>query len=331
MSDPPSEASDLYRAAPGDPLGGLVRHHVYVPDVDAMRLLGLIRHFDELVREFTLIRLGRRSGITSADYPYRLLEIIDEIVSTYSASRHDMRRQAVEAVVRGEATFTLHAMSAVEAAPMASRLGELLDEVRRFCSRGDLLALPVSDEQAQFHRSFYRRLASHVHDADDPVPVEDYGAFIASMAVERGAPAPMPGGARMIELPFEAELAAPRVIRRLIRETLEGWGRPDLPPEVALPATELISNAVLHTRRPGRFVMLLSDALVRIEVHDLGGTAVERVPGADSEASTGYGLVLVEAMTSRWGTQPGDAGKVVWFEIDLLAERTSDHAAQRVS
>ena len=39
-----------------------------------------------------------------------------------------------------------------------------------------------------------------------------------------------------------------------------------------------------------------------------------RNPGPDTV--TGRGLMLVDALTDRWGSAPTDDGKVVWFELD---------------
>jgi anti-sigma regulatory factor (Ser/Thr protein kinase) len=55
---------------------------------------------------------------------------------------------------------------------------------------------------------------------------------------------------------------------------------------------------------------------VRIEVRDSGrqGDPVPREP--DYEHGGGFGLFLVEAMASRWGSVR-ESGLTVWFELDL--------------
>jgi hypothetical protein len=41
---------------------------------------------------------------------------------------------------------------------------------------------------------------------------------------------------------------------------------------------------------------------------------VPRRPGPDTV--TGRGLLLVDALTDRWGAERTGDGKVVWFELD---------------
>ncbi|WP_326673124.1 ATP-binding protein [Streptomyces canus] len=117
-----------------------------------------------------------------------------------------------------------------------------------------------------------------------------------------------------------------RLARRLATHQLDVWGIPfgsDLSDTVALVVAELASNAVLHARVPGRdFALRLehrTDAL-RIEVADArGDRPVATSPmTTDTTADHGRGLVIVDALASRWDVtdRPGP-GKVVWAEIDL--------------
>ncbi|GAA3991956.1 ATP-binding protein [Streptomyces plumbiresistens] len=120
-----------------------------------------------------------------------------------------------------------------------------------------------------------------------------------------------------------------RLARHLATHQLDVWGIPfgsPLSDTVALVVAELASNAVLHAHVPGRdFALRLehrTDAL-RIEVADTRG---DRRPVAASPTTTdmtadhdhGRGLVIVDALASRWGVtdRPGP-GKIVWVEIDL--------------
>ncbi|MFG2548518.1 ATP-binding protein [Streptomyces sp. NPDC048581] len=123
-----------------------------------------------------------------------------------------------------------------------------------------------------------------------------------------------------------------RLARHLATHQLDVWGirfGSELSDTVALIVAELSSNAVLHARVPGRdFALRLehrTDAL-RIEVADARGdrSPVAAAPTttdttADHDHDHGRGLVIVDALASRWGVtdrRPGP-GKVVWAEIDL--------------
>lgn len=84
---------------------------------------------------------------------------------------------------------------------------------------------------------------------------------------------------------------------------------------VVLLASELVTNAILHTRSLITLRLFADADLVRVEVDD--GSSVLPVPGVlDMTAMSGRGLMLVQQMSSRWGVRPApDQGKTVWFEL----------------
>lgn len=117
-----------------------------------------------------------------------------------------------------------------------------------------------------------------------------------------------------------------RLARRLATHQLDLWGVPfgsAASDNVALIVAELASNAVLHARVPGRdFALRLEHrtGVLRIEVADARGDRPVAAPPmtADTTTDHGRGLVIVDALASRWGvTGPPGPGKVVWAEIDL--------------
>ncbi|SHL25874.1 ATP-binding protein [Actinacidiphila paucisporea] len=110
--------------------------------------------------------------------------------------------------------------------------------------------------------------------------------------------------------------------RRHLRETLDLWELADLADDSALVLSELLSNAVEHSRNPDGMVQtqllrLTGGCGVRIEVHDADTARwpVLRPEGGDS-AIRGRGLQLVNACTRRrWGVDATDGGKAVWGEV----------------
>ncbi|GGP37042.1 MULTISPECIES: ATP-binding protein [Streptomyces] len=122
---------------------------------------------------------------------------------------------------------------------------------------------------------------------------------------------------------FAVQLSATRRGARLARllatEQLRSWGLPL--EDASLVIGELATNAALHGYVPGRdFRIMLSvyDDVLRIEVVDTRGDRLpeKRDPGADSEG--GRGLLLVEALSVRWGTEHGPfPRKTVWAEVAL--------------
>ncbi|MER5733665.1 ATP-binding protein [Streptomyces sp. NPDC002138] len=108
-----------------------------------------------------------------------------------------------------------------------------------------------------------------------------------------------------------------RHMRRVLRMLLGRWGLAPLADAAELALTELVANVVRHV--PGRdcaVVILLRPRGLRVEVTD-GDPSPPRLPRDVSPLSEdGRGLLLVEAVTDRWGTEATATGKTVWFECD---------------
>jgi anti-sigma regulatory factor (Ser/Thr protein kinase) len=108
-----------------------------------------------------------------------------------------------------------------------------------------------------------------------------------------------------------------RLARLLATEQLRSWGLP-LDPARLLVA-ELANNASAHGRVPGRDFRLtlyvVGDTL-RIEVTDTRGEELPQPQPPSPEAESGRGLLLVEALASRWGVTEGRfPRKTVWAEL----------------
>jgi anti-sigma regulatory factor (Ser/Thr protein kinase) len=107
------------------------------------------------------------------------------------------------------------------------------------------------------------------------------------------------------------------------RRAIEGLGdriAPDIAPDVKLLVSELITNSVKYGGE-GAVTLKLEAAdprRLRVEVVDQG---VGFVPVARDRSATevgGWGLHLVQTLSSRWGVYEGSTH--VWFEIDRRAE-----------
>jgi anti-sigma regulatory factor (Ser/Thr protein kinase) len=106
--------------------------------------------------------------------------------------------------------------------------------------------------------------------------------------------------------------------RALLRELLAGSPLVHRVEDGELALSELVTNAVLHGRDPLSVRLVLDDALLRAEVRDANPVSPS-FSMLDETAVTGRGLLLISAVSDRWGVEPGPTGKVVWFE--LLAGR----------
>jgi serine/threonine-protein kinase RsbW len=104
--------------------------------------------------------------------------------------------------------------------------------------------------------------------------------------------------------------------RRFVRTALGVWGLDILADGAELIVSELVGNAVRHTRcRLIRVtVTRLAPAAVRISVTDTSNAPpVRRRARADDVR--GRGLAVVAAVATRWGTDPLPWGKRMWAEL----------------
>ena len=117
------------------------------------------------------------------------------------------------------------------------------------------------------------------------------------------------------EVILAPEPSSARAARRDVIEVLEEAGFADRAGDGALAVSELVTNAVLHGREPIRMRLLVTSEGVRVEVHD-GSPVSPAFSMMDPTAVTGRGLVLVSAVADRWGVDPDESGKTVWFGFD---------------
>ncbi|GAA3850924.1 ATP-binding protein [Streptomyces coacervatus] len=114
-------------------------------------------------------------------------------------------------------------------------------------------------------------------------------------------------------LPCEPKTA--RRARRLVSGALNTWGIAELVDAGTLIVSELVGNAVRHTscRLVRVSVRRVKDDLVRIGVTDRSH-ALPRMDLVAEGDETGRGLVLVDALSYRWGYDEMRWGKTVWAE-----------------
>jgi anti-sigma regulatory factor (Ser/Thr protein kinase) len=91
--------------------------------------------------------------------------------------------------------------------------------------------------------------------------------------------------------------------------------------EIALIATELVGNAVLHARALGDGQLTIAWGVgehgVEISVTDGGSPSEPQVEKADATATRGRGLSIVATLAARWGVEQHDASTTVWAVIPL--------------
>jgi anti-sigma regulatory factor (Ser/Thr protein kinase) len=115
-------------------------------------------------------------------------------------------------------------------------------------------------------------------------------------------------------LPPTAESAS--LARWLVNDLLKDLVDEDTRDTAALLTTELVSNAIRHTRDELGITVRLSGGRLRVGVSDSSHRRPQLVQVGTRDTS-GRGLHLVDALAERWGVEP-DArglGKTVWFEL----------------
>ena len=81
-----------------------------------------------------------------------------------------------------------------------------------------------------------------------------------------------------------------------------------------------MTNAIVHTRSDPELIARVTGRRLRVEVHDDDPSPPVRRP-RDPLATTGRGLLLVNALASAWGSEPAGRGKIVWFELESRSPR----------
>ncbi len=84
--------------------------------------------------------------------------------------------------------------------------------------------------------------------------------------------------------------------------------------DAALVASELVTNALRHGPPPLLLDVAVTAATVRITVSD-SSTVEPQLPPTSSEAESGRGLALLDAIAAAWGSDSSATGKRVWCEL----------------
>jgi putative methionine-R-sulfoxide reductase with GAF domain/anti-sigma regulatory factor (Ser/Thr protein kinase) len=167
----------------------------------------------------------------------------------------------------------------------------------------------------------------------DRPPDDDIALVVVRRTAERNAepcatgPEPVPpieldaaAPADFVEAVFPDTNETPGDVRSLVRTTLSAWDLGRHTEIGTLLANELAGNVVRHARTPLTVRVTRSGGVVRIAVDDRNRTPPMLItPG--TEGAGGRGIMLVDALSTRWGFEIREDGKSVWFELDLAPDR----------
>ena len=115
-------------------------------------------------------------------------------------------------------------------------------------------------------------------------------------------------------------LAVPKVVPEARRAVRAHLGVPC--PEVQVCVSELLTNVIKHLGEgtPVTLTVTHTDGRTRIAVTDPEPYAWLVVRAAGPEDEHGRGLLLLDALATRWGVEQGPDGKTVWCELPPPSE-----------
>ena len=103
--------------------------------------------------------------------------------------------------------------------------------------------------------------------------------------------------------------------------------------DASLCLSELVTNAVQHPDPDAghelELALTLNEAALRVEVIDPGGNFEPGTPTEGDER--GWGLFIVDQLSTRWGTESGSDRTVMWFEIAADDELADARAADAIA
>ncbi|MDG6108044.1 ATP-binding protein [Dactylosporangium aurantiacum] len=124
-----------------------------------------------------------------------------------------------------------------------------------------------------------------------------------------------PGEPRGMRANLQPMLDATAAARHLVGRACRLWGVARVADLAELIITELVSNGVRHARTNLEVRVALRHRQLHLSVRDGSRQLPVRGSSGDTLAESGRGLLVVEALTDRWGCTPVPDGKVVWATL----------------
>ncbi|MFJ4499612.1 SpoIIE family protein phosphatase [Streptomyces sp. NPDC088864] len=143
------------------------------------------------------------------------------------------------------------------------------------------------------------------------------GDDVALLVLRRSPDPGSPRAPRLHQYIHQADPEGLSEARTIVRQALSDWDMADLADDAELVTGELLVNVLLHTEGGAVLTLeVLPEPVrrVRLSVQDRSSAwPRRRSPG--ETATSGRGLLLLDALTARWGIEPRGEGKAVWCEI----------------
>ena len=194
-----------------------------------------------------------------------------------------------------------------------AEMGELLPSTESFC------ALPLRVDEVVLGALWFSFASPRRFERDDRNFLLTVAGQCASALarVRRGSQPPAPTAAEgdsVLMLETRDRRAVGLRARRLLSQIAGDDIEPRLRCELDVVATELTTNAARHAGGPLRLTIERRSDHFRIRVDDTSRARPQKRSPEESEGG-GRGLLIVEALTRRWGVEVHPWGKSVWAEL----------------
>jgi anti-sigma regulatory factor (Ser/Thr protein kinase) len=121
-----------------------------------------------------------------------------------------------------------------------------------------------------------------------------------------------------IRLRARPSIELPRQAREAVAEACDRWGLPRLRPTATLVVSELVTNAVRHSRGPVTLEARIQRGSLQVRVWDASPTPPTPRAIRPGLSERGRGLAIVAHYSRDWGwvIDDDERGKVVWASMD---------------
>jgi anti-sigma regulatory factor (Ser/Thr protein kinase) len=120
----------------------------------------------------------------------------------------------------------------------------------------------------------------------------------------------------VLEARFPGITTSPALARSFLRNALHAWSLDLFAAVTELLTDELVANVVEHVHTPMTVRAICQPRAIRIEVDDPSSEPPRLLHPGPYDFG-GRGLLLVDTLSDRWGTDLRPEGKTVWFELDV--------------
>lgn len=139
---------------------------VVVPDVDTARLLAVIEHMDDVIREVSIVQIGILGGVEHQGLPEDVLGVFGSVRDIVYRPKEDISRQAGAAWAAGRARLDVEVDLEDRSAPVIRVVLDAFERIDSVSVTDRALLIPAaSAEVASYRRWFLTQLADRLEAA----------------------------------------------------------------------------------------------------------------------------------------------------------------------